>query len=45
MYSVLVRSVDIRLGCRHRYFYCVVAFGGFDDAEVCADFVIAFRAP
>ena len=45
MYSVLVRGVNIRLGCRHRYFYCVVAFGGFDDAEVCADFVIAFRAP
>lgn len=45
MYRVLIRSVDIRLGRRHSYFYCVVAFGGFDDAKVCADFIVAFRAP
>ena len=45
MYRVLIRSVDIRLGRRHSYFYCVVAFGSFDDAKVCADFVVAFRTP
>jgi hypothetical protein len=45
MYSILIRSVDIRFGCWYCYFYCVVAFGGFDDAEVRVDFVVAFRAP
>ena len=45
MYRVLIRSVDVRLGCRNSYFYCVVAFGSFDDSEVCADFIVAFRTP
>ena len=45
MQRVLVRCVGVRLGCRRRYFYWVVASGRFDDAEVRADFVVAFRAP
>ena len=45
MQCVIVRCIDISIDFRHRYFYWVVASGGFDDAEVCADFVVAFRAP
>jgi hypothetical protein len=45
MYSVFIRGVYIGFGRRDCYFDCVVAFGGFDFAEVRADFVVAFRAP
>jgi hypothetical protein len=45
MYSIFIRRVDVRFGCRDCYFYCVVTFGRFDDAEVRVDFVVAFRAP